>query len=299
MTLVVLGLDALDAALVDEFDLDGLRLTSSTRMETVAHVRDEPYTPEVWATVATGLHPREHGISMGTSEWNNSVINFLSNYAGHFSMSWRSKLGNFIEDVSGAEYTIAEVDAPTIFDADDRIVHNWPGVTNGDELLRAWDIMWREGQTEAEFERDILGLAAEQFGWAREMLIHDIAVAGIHIHLLDAVGHAYCERPEALRAFYQRVEGFVQEIERQLGAKDELLLLSDHGMVVDFYSDEFDRGQSPGAHSWRAFASSTVESVPETVFDVRDWVETHAESTITNADRLDIDEERLRDLGYI
>lgn len=299
MTLVVLGVDALDSALVDEFDVDGLRLSSSTQMETVAHVRDEPYTPEAWATVATGLHPREHGISTGTSEWDNPVVDFLSNYAGRLSMSWRSKLGNLIEETIGAEYTIAEVDAPTIFDGDDRIVHNWPGVHNGDELKRAWNIMWREGQTEAEFERDILGLAAEQFGWVREMLEHDVAVAGIHIHLLDATGHAYCDQPEQLRHSYERAESFVQEVESRLGPEDDLLVLSDHGMVVDFYADEDDRDHSPGRHSWRAFASSTVENVPESVFEVYDWVETHVETTENSANRLDIDEERLRDLGYI
>lgn len=299
MTLVVLGLDALDAALVDEFHLDGLQLESSTRMETVAHARDEPYTPEAWATAATGLYPREHGISTGTSSWDNPIIDFLSNYAGHISMSWRSKLGNLIEETTGAEYTIAEVDAPTMFDGDDRIVHNWPGVHNGDELKRAWDIMWREGQTEAEFERDISGLAAEQFGWAREMLEHGVAVTGVHIHLLDATGHAYCDQRSELRDSYERAEKFVREIEADLGDEDELLILSDHGMVVDFYSDEDDRSQQPGSHSWRAFASSTTGSVPESVFEVREWVDDHAESTASESKRLNIDEERLRDLGYI
>ena len=46
--------------------------------------------------------------------------------------------------------------------------------------------------TNTEFERYICGLAAEQFGWVREILDHDITVAGVHIHLLDAAGHAYC-----------------------------------------------------------------------------------------------------------
>lgn len=299
MTLLILGLDALDEALIDEFGVDELRLDASTRMETVAHVREEPYTPEAWATVATGLHPRDHGVSTGTSSWDNPVVDRLADYAGHLSMSTRARLGNLVTRTTGAEYTIREVDVPTMFDGDDRAVHNWPGVARGSELKRAWDLMWREGQTEAEFERDILGLAAEQFGWAREMLNHEVAVAGVHVHLLDATGHAYCTEREKLAASYRRAGEFVAEIRDALGDDDDLLVLSDHGMVVDFYSDEGDRDLTIGNHSWRALASSTAETVPETVFDVREWVDDHASVVRARRDRLDIDEERLRDLGYV
>ncbi|WP_226038886.1 alkaline phosphatase family protein [Natrinema sp. DC36] len=299
MTLVILGLDALDAALVEQFDIDTLQLQNHGKMETVAEMRDQPYTPEAWATIATGVDPRDHGVSGGTSSWDNPLVDFLSNFTGQLTMSMRSDLGNLVERVTGAEYTIAEVDVPHMFEGDDRIVHNWPGVHNGEELKRAWNIMWREGQTNAEFDRDICGLAAEQFGWAREMLEHDIAVAGVHIHLLDAAGHAYCDERTRLRDTYKRAGEFVAEIRDALNDDDDLLVLSDHGMVVEWYGDEDDRGLSSGSHSWRAFASSTCDSVPRTVFDVPKWVDRNAGEVQNNSERLDINEERLRDLGYI
>jgi hypothetical protein len=186
-----------------------------------------------------------------------------------------------------------------MFEGNGRIVHNWPGVHNGEELKRAWNLMWREGQTDAEFQRDVLGLAAEQFGWAREMLNHDVSVASVHVHLLDAAGHAYCDDREQLEKTYERAGEFVREIRDELGENDDLLILSDHGMVVDWYSDEDDRGGNPGNHSWRAFASSTRDTVPETVFEVFDWVNRNASTVNERSGRLDIDEERLRDLGYI
>jgi len=299
MTLIVLGLDALDAALVEQFDVPSLTLETHGQMETVAEMRDQPYTPEAWATIATGRRPSDHGVSGGTSSWDNPIVDFLANFTGRLSMSLRAKLGNLAERATGAEYTIAEADGPHAFDADDRIVHNWPGIHNGAELKRAWDVMWREGQTNAEFERDIYGLAAEQFGWAREMLAHDVAVAGVHVHVLDATGHAYCDEPERLRRSYERAGDFVAEIRDTLTEDDDLLILSDHGMVVEWYSDTDDRGMNPGAHSWRAFASSTCDSVPGTVFDVPEWIDRHAGTVRTDSERLDIDEERLRDLGYI
>lgn len=299
MTLLVLALDALDSALVEEFNIGSLKLETAQQMETVAHMRDEPYTPEAWATIATGRHPRDHQVSGGTSAWDNSVANFLSNFTGSLSMSMRSRLGNLVERTTGAEYTIAEVDIPHMFEEDDRIVHNWPGVYNGEELKRAWNLMWREGQTDAEFQRDILGLAAEQFGWAREMLRHDVSVAGVHIHMLDATGHAYCNKRDRLLAMYEHAGEFVDGIRSKLGNDDDLLILSDHGMVVDWYDDEGDHGGNPGKHSWRSFASSTCDSVPRTVFDVSEWVDRHATDVDEATGRLDIDEERLRDLGYI
>jgi hypothetical protein len=57
MTLVVLALDALDSALVEDLNVETLKLETAQWMETVAHMRDEPYTPEAWATIATGEHP--------------------------------------------------------------------------------------------------------------------------------------------------------------------------------------------------------------------------------------------------
>ncbi|GAA0297106.1 alkaline phosphatase family protein [Halarchaeum salinum] len=299
MTLLILALDALDAALVDDFGIDALRLPAHGQMETVAEMRDEPYTPEAWASAATGLHPRDHGVSMKTSEWENPLVNFLSRFAGYLPMSARARLGNVAESATGSEYTIAEVESATMFDDEDRIVHNWPGVHNGAELKRAWDVMWREGQTDAEFRRDIAGLAAEQFGWAREMLRHGPSVAGVHIHYPDATGHAYCEDRESLRRAYERTGEFVAEIVAALGEDDELLVLSDHGMVVDWYADAEDRGMESGGHSWRAFAGSTCESVPESILDVREWVDEHATSARSDREEFDIDEERLRDLGYI
>ncbi|MFB1065913.1 hypothetical protein ACEWFR_18690, partial [Natrinema sp. H-ect4] len=65
MTVVVLALDALDAGLVDHFDLEAVRLESGGEIETFANTQSVPYTPEVWATVATGLEPAEHGITGG------------------------------------------------------------------------------------------------------------------------------------------------------------------------------------------------------------------------------------------
>ncbi len=304
MTVVVLALDALDAGLVEHFDLDAVRLASSNDLETFAHTQDVPYTPEVWATVATGLPPEDHGVTGGgTSEWDNPVLEALSRISGRFDESTRGTLGKVVRSKTGERERIARTDAESMFDAEGAVVHNWPGVADGRPLQRAWDLMnaVAEGMDRSEFERELFGQCAQQFAWATEMLNHPVAVAGVHVHALDAAGHAYADDEAALRHAYERVGAFVTEIVDALEDGDDLLLLSDHGMHAAFYPP--DEGENPATHSFRAYASSTADTCPATVYDVREWVETRASATrVEGAGReeaVDVPEDHLRELGYL
>lgn len=301
MTIVVLALDALDAGLVEYFDLDALKLNVHTGMETFANAQKGPYTPEVWATVATGLPPKEHGVTGdGVSEWDNPLVDFASKFTAHLPTELRMKLGSVASEATGAEYAVAETSAASIFDEDGRVVHNWPGVANGEELASVWHVMFeRPDQSEAEFEREVYGIGAGQLAWAEEMLRHDVPLAGVHVHTPDAIGHAYAEDEEKFRACYKWTANWVDRIRQALGPEDDLVILSDHGIVTSFYSDEGDRDQTPGAHSWRAYAASTFDSVPESVYNVREWLEPKISKHTDAGEDLELPEEQLRQLGYI
>lgn len=304
MTLIILALDALDAGIVDYFDCTEYCLRSSAQIETFAHSRTQPYTPEVWATVATGLAAEEHGVTgAGTSEWGNPLLEFGSRFSSRLSEQTRGKLGRFIRSKTGERERIGHTDQPTIFDREEAVVRNWPGVTDGADLQYAWDLMYAVSQekiSKREFERDLFGLCAEQFGWAREMLNHDIQLAGVHIHTLDATGHAYARDEASLKHIYKRVGGFVQELVDELGPNDDLLLLSDHGMRVSFY--EADANETPAGHSFRAYASTTTDDVPQSVFDVVNWVNAHigtSDGSSSEQESVEIAVDQLRDLGYL
>lgn len=300
MTVVILALDALDAGLVEYFDITEFKLKSNQEIGTFAHSKDNPYTPEVWATVATGLGPEEHGITgSGTSEWSNPIFELASRFTGNLNESTRGTLGRFVREKTGEREQIGETNTESIFDRDGAVVHNWPGVHDGSDLQRAWDLMnaVAEGKPKHEFEQELLGLAAQQFGWAREMLHHDVSLAGVHVHTLDAAGHAYADDEKSLQRIYERVGGFVDELVQKLGSDDDLLLLSDHGMRTSFHGETEDG--PPGTHSWRAYASSTTNSVPDNVFEVVDWVDEQVTHQAIADEQIDIDEEHLRNLGYI
>ncbi|WP_435068372.1 alkaline phosphatase family protein [Haloplanus sp. C73] len=297
MTLVVLGLDALDAGLIDHFGLDGFKLETSAEIETYAYSRDVPYTLEVWPSVATGVGPDEHGIvDAGTSEWSNPVLELGSRVTGRLAEGTRGKLGRLVRNYTGEREQLATTDVASIFDEEGAVVRNWPGVHGGSDLQYAWDLMYdvAEDMPKDEFERKLLGLCAEQFGWAREMLHHEVRLAGVHIHTLDAAGHAYAGSESDLEAMYRRTSEFVAELVAALGPDDDVLIVSDHGMHTPFYDGE--RG-----HSWRAFASTTADSVPEDVMDVADWVRTRLPEHDVRPDRDDVDlpMQELRDLGYV
>jgi len=181
-----------------------------------------------------------------------------------------------------------------VFDQESRVVHNWPGVKNSEELRDVWRMTNQDYSREA-FEREVYGKAAAQFGWVHEMLNHRLSLAGVHIHTLDLFGHSYHDDEEALAATYSRVGEFVDEVRTAMSEDDELLLLSDHGIKTTFTDPETEASE----HSWRAYASSTLDTVPGSVFDVREWIESNLSAVEADETVLEMPKEQLRQLGYI
>ena len=297
--LLVLALDALDHEHVRNFDVPALELENHQPIETFSYMKEQPYTLEVWPTVATGLGPEEHGLTGGgTSEWDNPAIDFLSKFTSKLGGNTRDRLGNLAESIAGAEYSIPETDADHVFQGEGRVVHNWPGVFNSKELKRVWDTANPdEGeQTIHGFEREIFGIGAEQFGWTREMLNHDLGLVGCHVHTLDMCGHIYRHDETRYRRVYERVNEWVADLCDHLGENDDLLLLSDHGIHTAWDSSDAE----PGHHSNRAMAATTLDrELFDDVHDVREWIEAAIEDVDVSQDKMDVPTEQLEDLGYI
>jgi hypothetical protein len=93
------------------------------------------------------------------------------------------------------------------------------------------------------------------------------------------------------------VAGLVENVIEAMSEDDELLILSDHGMKNGLIDDS---APAYGSHSFRAFAATTIDDpLPETVFDVFEWVESHVERGEEDDEELEMPKERLRKLGYI
>jgi hypothetical protein len=69
---------------------------------------------------------------------------------------------------------------------------------------------------------------------------------------------------------YEWTDDWVGDILDTMDDDDEMLILSDHGIVTP-WSEEDDAEY--GEHSWRAFSSSTTGDRPRDIYDVKQWVE--------------------------
>lgn len=299
MTLVVLALDAADVRHAEDFGCENMLLDAHTEMRSVAHRLDHPHTGEAWPSIATGLHPREHGIT-GHGEWDSPALTALSRLAHRFNVSGeiRDRVGDLIKENTDQRWQLKIVDEPTFLDGEYRAVHNWPGVYRNESLQYIWGLFQDAKDdriSEATFVREAWTEAASKFGWLEEAVTHEVEVAATHVHVLDVLGHLDPRNEAAYRAVYENVDDRIADVREALGDDDELLILSDHGMEAAW----IDGDDHPGRHSWRALAASTVDSPPEHALDVKEWVEERIVPVSPERASADIPEDQLRELGYI
>lgn len=296
-TLCVLALDAADYRLVRQWGCDNILQATHSPLETFSHSHPWPLTSEVWPTVATGLHPEEHGLSEieDARNWDSSTLVLASQVTKFLPIGVRKALGRLVR-LGGAEQSLDQTDTEHPFDA----VNGWPGLSPARRLNRAWSLMddVNAGRiSDAEFREQMRLQTAEAFGWLASKADSRDACVGVHCHILDVAGHVYAQRPESLRRTYEWVDTQVGWVR---GACDRLLILSDHGMLTAATDDA-----DPGVHSEEALisASDSIEADPPTdVFDVADWLRTHSQPTTESAvspAAMDVSTEHLRNLGYI
>jgi len=123
----------------------------------------------------------------------------------------------------------------------------------------------------------------------------NVPLLGVHAHILDAAGHAFAEQPNQLREVYENVDEMLGVVREHV---DRLVVLSDHGMEVGW----IDSDEKPGSHSWRAMFGTTEDGpLPESVFDVREWLAQREseQDGVVDAASLDTTREQLEDLGYL
>ncbi|QLG48857.1 alkaline phosphatase family protein [Natrinema halophilum] len=310
-TLGIVALDAADYALAREWDCQNMLLETHRELETFAHSGKHPNTLEVWTATATGVGPTEHGLeSTGEQQqWRNPVLEYASTVTPYIlPKDVRIRLGTWLRGDSDGDgdvgMTLRQTSHSHLFQPDGHVVRWWPGVTPGEHLSETWH--WlnlaSSGEiTDDELWRRLYGNAGLEAGWLQGMGQTTVAVAGVHMHVLDAAGHAFATRLDRLREVYERVDRLLGSVREQV---DELLVLSDHGMQVEW----IDGDTEPGFHSWRALASTTLaDDPPESVFGVREWVEARVDAGDVgdgsgNERRpavMDTTEEQLRDLGYL
>lgn len=296
-TVAVLALDAADYRLVTEWDCGNLMLDRQQPLEPSAHSFQYPHTMEMWPTIATGVPPEKHGLlasEVNDSDWKSGWLSLASRAANVALPSpVRTEIGRWLfESGFDRERSPPSLDLDHPFDD----VYMWPGLTDAEHLAEVWEISSRvveEIVRETEIEREMTRYAADEFAWLSSQ---PAGLYGAHCHYLDMMGHYYARDEEKLRYHYEKIDRFVGWLR---GEVDELIIVSDHGMQVEWFDDE-----SPGDHSFDAMISATAgidDSLPARVEQVSEWLRGVRPDAVRADDQMtsDTTREQLEDLGYL
>ncbi|WP_415382077.1 alkaline phosphatase family protein [Halosimplex sp. TS25] len=324
MTVVVLGIDALDPDLVDPDAHPNLTLATHRSIETIESVAGEPSTHELWPTIITGLRPEEHGLTLDDDgvAWGNPLLELGSTVADFvLPDALQTRIGAWLLTNTGADAfrTPAtyydENGIETLFDGREATaigVPNYvvdPDSEDREHNLRRslGDLFERDpdatgGHTSAdpyEFYEQCLEMAMVRIARARRGLRggrYELVFA--YTSGLDLVGHVTYDLPALQRSAYDELDEFVGELRDDLDEGDELLLVSDHGL-------------QDGVHTDEAMVAGTDEAMVEaigSVVDVRAAIEAELrggdhrgdreEGTFSEAGAAEV-KGQLEDLGYM
>lgn len=266
MTVVVLGIDALDPDLLEQYEFPNLRLTETKRISTISSTaNNEPSTHELWPTIITGLPPEEHGIQLDDGlSWENPILRIGSRVGGKvLPNSVRVRLGAWLLDNTdegnfrGPASYYEKHGIPTVFDDVEAKPIGIPNyVVDRDDDDREHELRKNMGDLfQLDLDDDtehhhVTSDPNEFYELCLEMSM--IRIARVRRALrseryelvfgytsgLDLVGHIAYAEPGLQRRAYNEFDDFVGELRNDLGEDDELILVSDHGLQSGEHTDE-------------------------------------------------------------
>ncbi|WP_226012970.1 alkaline phosphatase family protein [Halomicrobium salinisoli] len=324
MTLVVLGIDALDPDLVDPGEHPNLCLDHHRSIDTIDSHAGEPSTHELWPTIITGLSPADHGLELDDGvAWENPLLRHGSALADRLLPdALQTRIGAWLLTNTDADAFrtpatyYEERGVETVFDGRDAKpigIPNYvvdPDAEDREHALRRslGDLFERDPEATGghrssdphEFYEQCMEMAMIRIARARRALRggrHELVFA--YTSGLDLIGHVTYDLPDLQMEAYAELDQFVGELRADLGEDDELLLVSDHGL-------------QDGVHTHEAMIAGTDERLVEgvdSVLTVRDAIEaalsradhaaTETTATETDEDRAAAVQEQLEDLGYM
>lgn len=325
MTVVILGIDALDPELVDAHEHSNLVLESHRSIDTIVSSQGEPSTHELWPTIITGCRPEGHGLQLDDGvAWENQVLAYGSRIADVILPDdLQTRLGAWLlnrteEDAFRVPATYYEDnDIETVFEGYRTTAIGIPNyVVDPEEedrehqLRRSMgDLFQRDpeatgGHTSAapaKFYEQCMEMAMIRIARVRRALRSNrYELVFGYTSGLDLIGHVAYEFPQLHTNAYAELNEFVGELVDDLSEEDELLLVSDHGL-------------QDGVHTEKAMVAGTdpemIKQI-ESVLEVRGTLETelngdrhlpkldHWEPNDDNEARREV-REQLENLGYM
>ncbi|MCD2200486.1 alkaline phosphatase family protein [Halobacterium sp. KA-4] len=324
MTLVVLGIDALDPELVDSDVHSNLTLGAYKSIETIVSVAGEPSTHELWPTIITGLPPSEHGLQLDDGvAWENPLLRAGSRAADHLlPKEIQSRIGawlltNTSEDAFREHATYYEEhDLSTVFDGRKAKAIGVPNyVVNPDDedrehLLRQrmGDLFERDsdatgGHTSAdpvEFYEQCMEMGMVRIARTRRALrSRQYELVFGYTSALDLIGHVSYDDPGLQRDAYNEMDDFVGELVGDLNSEDDLLLVSDHGLQGGLHTEEAIVAATNSEIIEGIKSVTDIHAAVEETLDRDDYTPSARERPERSHESGEAVREQLEDLGYM
>jgi len=323
MTVVVLGIDALDPEIVDPEAHPHLTLDRYEPIETIVSSAGEPSTHELWPTIITGLCPEEHGLTLDDGvAWENPVLRAGSKLGDYvLPESLQTRFGAWLlnetsEDAFRVRATYYEENGlSTVFDGHESKAIGIPNyVVDPDSEDREHQLRREMGEL---FERDPGAKGGhtsenveEFYELCLEMAMIRIArvrraLRGRRYELvfgytsgLDLIGHVSHDRPDIQQRAYEELNGFVGELCDDCTDSDTLVLVSDHGLQGGLHTDEAMIASTDSTIIESVSSVLGVREALENELDRRDHTSTPRSERKNVGDSTDV-REHLEDLGYM
>lgn len=327
MTLVVLGIDALDPDIVERSEHPNLTLDTFDSIETIRSSAGEPSTHELWPTIITGLRPEEHGLVLERDgvAWENPVLSFGSQAADYVLPdrlqtaigAWL--LNNTEADAFRTPATYYEDNGiHTVFDGRKSKpigIPNYvldPDSEDRESVLRKnmGELFQRDPDSKgghrsadpAAFYEKCLEMAMVRITLTRRALrSREYELVFGYTSGLDLVGHIAYQSPEIQTAAYAEIDDFVGELRDDLVDGDELVLVSDHGLQDGVHTDEAMIASTDPALIDRVESVLDVRTAIETELDHSDHVPDKEQLWERSKDGIESETVRrhLENLGYM
>ncbi len=298
--LFVLGIDGVDFSIAKD---SGLLLSNTVQWDLDEY--PELHTLRIWPSMFTGELPHENDdlidpLTQGkskdderlqTANWTSQYVRFLSKIS-HLLLpkSVRSSLGNTLQrrGVIKAGYDSIEWD-DTVFHGMLSNAINLPTYNPlpvQQKLKQGWKTKINSGNAGLE-KLDQLASEERDAVWSEleDALDHGYDLTWAYVYCPDIFGHVDFDYgyPSVVEQVYEEI---VSPLREAMAPEDELVIISDHGMV---------ERDGVGEHRAPGWFTTTIDDVdlPATPKDVRPWIEAVVGTQSYNK------EETLRDLGYI
>lgn len=302
MKVLVLGIDALEYDLVEEYDLKNLKQKEYGKVDLLLKAHETPFTPALWCSFITGVRPEVHGVGKYRA-WDNPLIEkmwvlartWLIKYKNlrFINFELRETIISILEKIGfGKSYADKnafltnreDINCDTIFDdIQDYVAISIPAF-NEDPVNRELRKMVVEGP-----KYRLKQEAWNAFENRKRRLFHALdkerSLVMVHFFVLDVIQHVFFYDKDYIRSAYERVDKLVEELKGRVGQNPFTLIVSDHG-------------QKRGLHTRYGFYSCN-ENLNLHSPKITDFAAIIRQKLGVPSRHIELVKARLRKLGYI